>query len=158
MLPPWVRARNLMSGGPYASPTSFASSRTIFFKPLIHISQGGRTKNVCMLLEPQLCRRTVSASMLKKGYVMIQLAKGKRAAGLSSIYEAAHRLVLWCMRGPPPSDGSKPLVMHTCDSPRCVSPACLAYGSHFENHPKRRREEEEQPSTTSSDNDDDDSS
>ena len=53
-----------------------------------------------------------------------------RSASNLPVYEYGHRLVAWCMLGPPPAEHE---VMLTCRNPKCLSPLHLKYVTHREN-------------------------
>ena len=40
--------------------------------------------------------------------------------------EYVHRLLLWCIAGPPPQEGM--VAMHLCENPRCCNVAHLVWG------------------------------
>ena len=44
--------------------------------------------------------------------------------------ERAHRIVLWCVFGPPPLTlrRARPLAVHMCGNPKCLNPEHLVWG------------------------------
>ena len=76
----------------------------------------------CMPLQRACVEETPGATYhKKKGYVTMGLCG-----------ESAHRIVCIATWGPAPMD--KPFVLHLCNTPCCVCPAHLKWGSADENH------------------------
>lgn len=48
--------------------------------------------------------------------------------------ERAHRLVLWCVFGPPAEPGKRPLALHMCGNAACLNPEHLLWGDYEANN------------------------
>lgn len=95
--------------------------------------------------EPQCmvyCKATIAISRFKgclavdkDGYLKVVIGRHDAAGKWQTVWESAHRLVLWALLGPPPLDSTKGtwLVMHSCNNKHCLSPAHLFYGNQKEN-------------------------
>ena len=59
------------------------------------------------------------------GYYTVRIGTRGKSAKL----ERLHRLVLWCVFGPPRRDWHDvPLALHMCGNPRCINPEHLVWG------------------------------
>lgn len=59
------------------------------------------------------------------GYYTVRIG----TLGKSAKLERLHRLVLWCVFGPPRRDWHDvPLALHMCGNPRCINPEHLVWG------------------------------
>jgi hypothetical protein len=93
----------------------------------------------CMQLDPKKIKATNKAEKRGRGllvhrnpppYYKVRLTEPVK--GLA-IFEFLHRLVLWAMKGPPPSDIVVPVAMHSCDNGKCVNWRHLSWGEKEEN-------------------------
>lgn len=97
---------------------------------------------LCLRIDPrQLDRRTVGWvkhmwQWQEAGYLRLQLGK-HRDAKETSLKEWAHRIVNWAARGPPPvALGPHAVTLHICNTPDCMNPQHMAWGSRAENVPR----------------------
>lgn len=110
----------------FAMPLMFAARSTTRAVTLTY---------ACMLVEKAKVELCKHMSMSRKGYLKLSIAHVPRCTPKrdNTVMEYAHRVVLWAMYGPPPSDIVHPVVMHTCNHPACLNPNHLVWGESREN-------------------------
>jgi hypothetical protein len=99
------------------------SGREAFARPL---------HDGCMMVDPRKVAAARDTWPLMGGYTMLHLG-GKPGRGNVRIYERAHRVVTWCIYGPPPASIASPVVMHVCDHGGCLHPDHMVWGEAWEN-------------------------
>lgn len=62
-------------------------------------------------------------------YLVVRLT----AASGMSVYEGAHRLLMWAMKGPPPITLVDPVVMHVCHNGGCLNPRHMNWAERAAN-------------------------
>jgi len=84
-------------------------------------------------------KKHLSAVWLSRtsGYYCVRIAERKmpgRANESSGLFklERAHRIVLWCMFGPPPCEEWS-VAVHMCGNPSCLNPEHLVWGDYKTN-------------------------
>lgn len=82
----------------------------------------------CLVMDKRKCR---AKGWLVSTYVGVLIGRDANGA---KVYERAHRLVAWCLRGQVPQGG---LALHgatvPCVSTRCVCPGHISWGDSREN-------------------------
>lgn len=96
----------------------------------------GRVRVEASCMEFDDAKLDASWAKVDRGYLRIKV--GYQASGQdgtrtdagpgTSIWESAHRLVLWACRGPPPWPDRDSVCMHVCHNRKCLSPWHLYWG------------------------------
>jgi hypothetical protein len=101
------------------------------------------SRDLCLRVDGNLMAQRTARHLLhctqQGGYLRVQLTKTSGSADRSDrgVFEYAHRLVAWCIYGPPPSQlGMDAVVMHTCNRADCLNPDHLAWGNRSQNWPR----------------------
>ena len=87
-------------------------------------------QQVCMVYKVEKARETKHIYPLKSGYITVVL--GYKGKGVQ-VLELAHRLVLWAIKGPPPTSMMYPVAMHTCNNKSCLNPMHMMWGENKDN-------------------------
>lgn len=116
---------------------------TAFLHPAVLLQRGrmGTHRLACLSEEPLPCmeydksrvKRSTGMSYDKEaahGDAHLRVYLGRDASSGAPVFEYGHRIVAWCVFGPP-HPGQE--VIRTCRNPKCLSPLHMKYGSHAEN-------------------------
>lgn len=90
---------------------------------------------ICMDFDKGKVAGVKGMKLHSHGYLKIKLGWDRQKQLV--VWEKAHRLVCWAFHGPPPAPGS--VVMHTCNTPSCLSPKHLKWGNQRQNSQGRKQ-------------------
>lgn len=136
-----------MSDAPVDTPPA-SQGRAVFFNPpglappletsLREALQLGR----CLTLRPAaLAEESANAWVTRApgGYYAVRIA----TRGNKTVIERLHRLVLWCVYGPPPCTWKRQtMALHMCGNKECINPEHLAWGDRATNSMSLHQDDE----------------
>ena len=87
----------------------------------------------CITLDASKVASSKRVVWRDSGYYSVRIARARHPEPDRAVrLERAHRIVLWCVFGPPPQEKWRH-ALHMCGNPRCINPEHLVWGSLEDN-------------------------
>jgi HNH endonuclease len=93
--------------------------------------RGGTNQGSAIGFAQEVATLTDTDECILWPYALHNTGYGILASGYRKYWEYAHRFICSVAHGPPPDD--KHMAIHSCDTPQCVNPRHLRWGSSTDN-------------------------